>query len=152
MKDLKDIIIESIFDVDNNIDKLDDIVLIKQLLSKSDTFEKGSDHLQSMISTNAKPIPYSKTSYYKNYILFSKLDSTSNPIITILIANGDKKFTSHSLVNSRNGIVYLSHDKQIKYELNKNGTEYIYHNVYEFPNEFMWVIEFMKSNKKIKLW
>lgn len=152
MRSLDTYLNESIFDVDNNIDKLDDIALIKQLLSKSNTFEKGSDHLQSMISTNAKPISYSKTSYYKNYILFSKLDSTSSPIIIILIANGDKKFTAHSLVNSSNGIVYLSHDKQIKYELNKNGTEYIYHNIYEFPDEFMWVIEFMKSNKKFKLW
>lgn len=152
MRDLKDIIIESIFDVDNNIDKLDDIILIKQLLSKSNTFEKGSEHLQSMIGANTKPIPYSKTLYYKNYILFAKSDSTSSPIITILIANGDKKFTVHALVNSSDGIVYLSHNKQTKYELNKNGAKYIYHNIYEFPDEFMWVIEIMKSNKKFKLW
>lgn len=73
MKDLNKYLYESVFDIDNNIDKLDDIVTINKWynkLSNKTTYREAFKDFWEEIAKKCKPVPLSKVKYLYSYIVF----------------------------------------------------------------------------------
>ena len=174
MKELKDIIIESLLDdeLEDTVDKIADEHKIEKLLSDQETFLKGYQELIANFGGTKKSIPVSQVSQREHYIVFRQdtLYDKHRWSIYIIIPTGTFRFAVlkisfskkfYNLIEGEDNCELIFRDASHRdyynslYSVEVLNRKSKYNNfdhryIYKLPESYKFLIDFIKKKAKEK--